>query len=102
MHTHRCAPVSGLHSSQSCHSGAKSKGCSWAPLCAITPLGETIPAGQPGWDNSAEPPWLGQGSWEGQGKVWDIARATMGLIPGVLDLPGPATLRPLERSSVLK
>lgn len=65
-------------------------------------MGEAIPVGQPGWDNSTASPWLGQGSWEGQGKVWDIASATVGLILGVLDLPGPATLRPLERSCVLK
>lgn len=63
---------------------------------------EVIPAGQPGWDNGTGSPWLSQGSWEGQGTVWDIARATIGLILGVLDLPGPATVRPLERSCVLK
>lgn len=73
-----------------------------APLCAITPLGEATPAGQPSWDNGTGLPWLGQISWEEQGKVWDIARATIRLILGMLDLPGPATLHPLERSCVLK
>lgn len=72
-----------------------------SPLCHH-PLGEAIPAGQHGWDNGTGSPWLSQGSREGQGKVWDIARATIRLILHVLDLPGPATLRPLERSCVLK